>query len=155
MLTAVPKSFFSWDFNIFEGPREIAGIDMSWWREKGKLSIQDETYEVSREGLMSGVFTLASHKGVLARAEKPSAFVRSFDIESQGQLYHLRAASMFRREFLLFQSSEQVGSISPEGIFTRRASIDLPSELPLPVVVFITWLAVILWQRDSQSSSSS
>ena len=40
----------------------------------------------------------------------------------------------------------------PEGLFTRRARINLPEELPLPVRVFMIWLTVILWKRDADNN---
>jgi hypothetical protein len=61
----------------------------------------------------------------------------------------LRAKSALRRAFILLEGSREIGAISPEGIFSRRAAVDLPEEMPLPVKIFITWLAVILWKRAS------
>ena len=54
---------------------------------------------------------------------------------------------------MLLEGSEEVGKISPDGIFTRRATVNLPETLPLPVRVFLVWLTLILWKRDSDSSS--
>jgi hypothetical protein len=153
MLKAVPKTWFSWDFTIFEGDRPVADIDISWWRERGRLVVRDESYAVYREGLLSGAFVLEAEGRVLARADKPSAFLRSFVVEHEGRSYTLRARSPFRRELVLLLGSEEVGSISPDGFFTRRATVSLPEALALPVRVFLVWLTLILWKRDSESSS--
>jgi len=155
MLKAIPKRWFSWNFTVMEGSQPVADIDVSWWREKGLLTIQGTTYKVYREGLMSGAFILESAGAVLARAEKPSAFRNSFIIEHAGKHYTLCKKSAFRREFLLLDGSGEIGSLSPEGIFTRRARVDLPEDLPLPVRVFIIWLAVILWKRDSDAGGAA
>ncbi len=154
MLKAIPNHWFSWDFTVMEGSQSVADIDVSSWREKGLLTVQGVTYEVYREGLMSGAFILESAGSVLARAEKPSAFRRSFIIEHVGRQYTLCATSAFRREFLLSEDSREIGSLSPEGIFTRRTRVDLPEELPLPVKVFIIWLSIILWKRESDSAAA-
>lgn len=66
----------------------------------------------------------------------------------------LRAKSVFRRGFVLLDGDREIGSLSPEGIFTRRATVDLPQALPLPVKVFIIWLAVILWKRSSDAAAA-
>jgi hypothetical protein len=60
MLTAVPKRWFSWDFTVTEESQAVADIDISWWREKGILTVQGVDYRVSREGMMSGDFVLES-----------------------------------------------------------------------------------------------
>jgi hypothetical protein len=151
VLKAIPKRWFSWDFAVRKGSQPVADIDVSWWREKGLLTVEGTTYEVYREGAFSGAFILASAGSALARAEKPSAFRRSFIIEHAGRQYTLRAKSAWGREFLLLDGPREIGSLSPEGLFTRRATVDLPEHLPLAVRVFIIWLAVLLWKRESDS----
>jgi hypothetical protein len=153
MLTAVPKQWFSWDFTVTEGSQPVANIDISWWREKGLLTVQGADYRVYREGMMSGDFILESAGSVVARAQKPSAFHRAFVIAYEGRRYTLRAESLFRRSFLLLDGDRQIGSLSPDGMFTRRATVDLPPALPLAVRVFVIWLAVILWKRASDGAA--
>ncbi len=136
LLRIVPKRWYSWDFTVLEGAEPVADIDISWWREKGILTVRGEDYAVYREGLMSGSFVLESKSAVLARADKPSAFHRAYSLEYLDERFTLRAKSAFRREFVLLRGSSVVGTLRPEGIFTRRARIDLPEELLLPVRVF-------------------
>lgn len=148
MLTAIPNRWFSWDFTITDGSQTLAQIDVSWW-EKAVLTVQGTGYRVYREGLWSGDFILESAVSVLARATKPSALRRSFIVEHSGTQYTLCAEAIFRPAFLLLDGSTQIGSLSPEGGFTRRATVDLPEELPLVVKVFMVWLVIILWKRES------
>ncbi len=155
MLTAVPKQWFSWDFTVTDGSQAVAEIDISWWREKGVLTVHGVDYRVYREGMMSGDFILESAGSVLARAEKPSAFHRSFTMNHGGRKYTLRAKGVLRRTFLLLDGDREIGSVSPEGVFTRRATVDFPEALPLPVKVFIIWLAVTLWKRDSGAGAAA
>jgi hypothetical protein len=151
MLRLIPKSSFSWRFTAFDESVEVADLDTSTWREKATLTIQGVKYSVYREGLMSGDFILESAEAELARAEKPSVFRRCFVINHAGRLYTLRATSSFTRRLVFLDDSREVGSIASEGFFTRRAIVDLPDEIPLPVKIFIAWLAVILWKRESHS----
>lgn len=154
MLHAVPKRWFSWDFNVMRGDEVLGDIDMSLWREQGVLTVGGEAYRVYREGLMNGDFVLESSGVVLARAQKPSAWRRSFTITHAGRTYTLRAASLFRRAFTLFEGETEIGRVSPQGILSRRAEVDLPDAWPLPLKIFIVWLAVLLWKRDSDSSAA-
>ncbi len=152
MLRAIPKSIFSWNFTVMDGPRPVAEIDVSWWREKGQLTVEGAAYEVYREGLMRGAFILEEGEAILARAEKPSAFQRLFLVEHAGRQYTLRARSAFFREVVLLDGAAEIGVLSPEGFFNRRMTVDLPEHLPLPVRVFMIWLTVILWKRDAESA---
>jgi hypothetical protein len=156
ILNAIPKRWFSWDFNLMDGTGQVAEIDVAWWREQGLLTVRGVPYKVYREGLASGAFILETGGSVVARAEKPSAFHRCFVIEYGGRLFTLRAKSAFGREFILFDDGpNEIGFIAPEGIFTRRAIAGFPEELPLPVKAFIMWLVIIIWKRDSDSGPSA
>ena len=135
-----------------EHGRYIADIDMSSWREKGTLAIDDTSYDVYREGMVSGDFILEDDGIEIAAAEKPSAFKRMFHVHYANQVFTLKAASVFRRAIAVYADGYQVGMMEPRGVFTRRTDVDLPEELPLPVRVFMIWLAVVLWQRESGSS---
>jgi hypothetical protein len=155
VLKLVPKHWFSWDFAVRDERGTVADIDISWWRERGVLTVQGASHPVYRQRLMSGDFILESAGSILARAWKSSAFRRYFNVEHAGKQYTLRAQSAFRRTFVVLDGGFKIGSISPDGIFTRRASIDLPEDMPLPVRVFIVWLAVILWKRESDAGGAS
>jgi hypothetical protein len=153
MLQMIPKPF-SWTFSVMDGAEPVAdSVDRSWWSDKGELTVQGVTYTARREGVMSGAFVLESTAGVLARATKPSAFRRSLIVEHSGRQYTLRAASALRREFVLRDGSTRIGSVAPEGFFTRRATVDLPPALPLAVRVFIVWLAVVLWKHEQAAAA--
>jgi len=155
MLRMIPRAF-SWTFSVTDGAEPVAqAVDLSWWSDKGQLKIQGVTYTARREGIMSGAFVLESAAGVVARATKPSAFRRSLIVEHAGHQYTLRATSAFRREFVLLDGSTRIGSLSPEGIFTRRAAVDLPPTLSLTVRVFITWLTAMLWKHDEAAGAAA
>lgn len=155
MLRMIPKRF-SWTFSLMAGAEPVAhSVDRSWWSDKGELTVAGITYIARREGVMSGAFVLESASGVVARATKPSAFRRLLIVEHSGRRYTLRAASAFWREFLLFEGSTRIGSLSPEGVFTRRAAVDLPPALPLPLRAFIVWLTVTLWKHQQRAGGGS
>lgn len=135
-----------------DGARPVAEIGISWWRDRGRLKVGGAAYAAYREGLASGAYILSAGGSVLARAEKPSALRRFFTIEHAGRRYTLQAKHALGRAFSLLEDSGEAGSIEPEGIFTRRARANVPDELPLPVRVFIIWLVLIMWKRESDSA---
>lgn len=94
MLKAYPQNWFSWKFRILdEGNRNIALIDIGWIREDGELTLGQIKYRLYRERFFGGAFILEGGGQELARAEKPSAFVRSFTVLYRGRKYKLQAAS--------------------------------------------------------------
>ena len=133
MLRAIPTSWFSRNYYIIEGTRQVTELDMSWWREQGQLTVEGVLYKIYREKLLSGAFILEKAGSIVARAEKQSAFLRRFFIEYENKQFTLQAKSVFGREFTILEHQNKIGSVAPEGFFTRRAAADLPEELPLPV----------------------
>jgi hypothetical protein len=151
MLRVVPTHWYSWDVTVTDTSRPVADMTMSWWREKGALTIDGSTYRLYREAPMSGAFLLEQAGSVLARAEKPSIFRREFVVRHAGREYTLRPRSIWGRAFVLLAGPRQVGSIAPKSTFTRHADADLPPDLPLPVRMFIVWLTMISWRRQQSS----
>jgi hypothetical protein len=154
MLRAVPKSWFSSGYKVLENGTTVAIVDLSLVREAGELYIQGSNYRAYREGLMSGAFILESGGSILARAVKPSALYRSFEVEHGGGKYTLEAESAGFRKFALYESGERVGSVYHEHALTRKAVIDFPEEISLPGRIFMFWLVAILWKRASDGAAS-
>jgi hypothetical protein len=156
MLSAVPKHWFSWDFAIQDATRHpVAEVRLSSWRERGAVSVQGVEHRVSRHGVLRGAFVLERGGSVLARAEKPSAFRREFQIEHDGKQYTLKARSIWRRERVLYDGDKEIGAVVPEGLFNRRARVELPDDLPLVLRLFVVWLTMLLWKRDSDVAAVS
>jgi hypothetical protein len=154
MLRAEPRSWFSWKFTIFdENDEAIAAIDIGWMREAGELKLDGKSYRLFRESLFGGAFVIEEDGVELARAEKPSALFRSFTVTNNGREYGLRAASPVERTFILSENGREVGTVRPVHALTRKAAIDLPEDIALPVRIFMTWLVLVLWKRDDEGST--
>ena len=152
MMKAIPKKWFSSDYLIMKDAEQVAEIEVSSWREKGQLWIDGGCYDVYREGLVSGLFILKHAGSVVASAEKPSALHRMFTISYDDSQYTLKAKSAFSQSIVLLRDDHEVGCMSSQGFFTGKKNIDLPAYLPTPVRVFMIWLAVVLWKRESNST---
>jgi len=151
VLTLAPRNWFTWNFAVLDGKRLLADIHFSSWRERGVLTIEGVDYSVYRESML-GDFLLEQSGSVLARAEKPSAFRRSFIIKYKERSYTLQAESAFRRAFVLLDGDHEIGSIVPESAWTRQAAVTLPDNWPLPVKSFAIWLTLLHWRRDASSN---
>jgi len=154
-MTIVPLRWYSWNFDLLEGTRRLAHLDLSAWREKGVLSVDGINHRVYREGVMSGDFVIARDGLVLARATKPSAFRSTFMISWNGREYTLRKKSILGREFVLLDGDTQIGSVARNSWWSRDSSVDLPTTWPLPIRVFVIWLVLIMWRRDANSGGGS
>jgi hypothetical protein len=145
---------FTREFSIEAEGQKIALLDSSRWRVAGAISMGRQTYQLYREGLMSGAFLLEYEGQVVARAIKPSAFRSQFDLEFHGRRYSLIRASVFGRGFAVFQGEVVVGSIRPAGMFIRRTIIELPPDWSIPFQVFVFWLVLLVWNRASAAAAA-
>ena len=72
MLEAIPTSLFSKNIRLQQQNELVGEVDVSVWREKARLELQEGTYELRREGFCSGDFLLEQDGKVIARATKTS-----------------------------------------------------------------------------------
>jgi hypothetical protein len=151
MLTANPRTWYSWDYTLVSDGVPVADIETSSWRETGHFTASGATYSMFRERLFWGVFLLETDGTVLARAKKPSAFGRRFVIDVGGAQWELKPRSAFSRSFRLLQGGVEVGRLSAIGFLSRRINVELSESLPLPIKAFVVWLIVLLWKRDSNA----
>lgn len=155
MLEARPISIFSLDFSIEAEGRQIALLDVAFWREAGEVSIEGQPYRLYREGLMSGAFVLESAGKTIIRAIKPSALWSQFELELNGHRYSLKRDSIFGKSFSVLQGGVDgvvVGSVRRAAMFSRRSVINLPPDWPVPIQIFVFWLVLIIWKRKHKHS---
>lgn len=151
-MTLAPKRWYSWDYTVTSGDRTLATLDLSSWRERAEIRIDDVTHRVFREGACSGDFIIERGGRELARATKPSAFRNTFIVHYNGRDYTLQKQSVWRRTFVLMEDDRVIGVIKPERSWSRRADADLPADWPAPIKAFAIWLVLILWKREADSA---
>jgi hypothetical protein len=154
MMYAIPKSIFSWGFEVFDDDRLLAIIDTSWLVEGGSLDYDGITYQQQKDGFLSGGFKLLEDGAVIATAQK-APMMRYFDIDYANQHYILKAASIFTRKFIIQQNENTIGQICPKHGFTRKCTIDMPPEIPVPVQLFKFWLVALMWRRRSRNNNAA
>ncbi len=151
MLTCLPQSICNWDYRIPDastGPAELS----FHYGEHGSLTLGGVPFSINKQGWLSGRWLLEGNGVQCAEATKPSAFSRSFDVRFGESRYVVEAQSAFTRSFEIRSAGEVVGLIEPRHAFTRRATITCQSEVPELVQIFSFWLAALLWRRAAKKN---
>lgn len=152
MLTAVPQSWFSWNFDVMDDNRlPVAEIKMSFWGNTGTIAAGGSQYTVSRQGIL-GPFVLEKEGAIVAQAVKRDVLTRTIAIEHNGKHYTLKARSSWLRQLVLCEGDSEIGAVTPENCFTHRARVQLPDSLPLIMRLFVLWITIMLWRRDSDTT---
>lgn len=162
MLRAAPTAWYSSNFRLFQNDTEVGLLKLARLKERASFAVKEVEFEMYREGLI-GDFVLSFQGNILARADKTSVLTRTFEITVEEQRYVLEAESSMQRAFQLraaeagedgeTDGNNMLGRIAPEGVFTRRATIDLPDGVPLPVQAFCFWLVLVMWNRAAAAAS--
>ena len=152
MLRAEPVSWGSWSYRVLRGESCLARFDIGWFRERGEIVIDHVVHDVRRDGLVSGPFVMRRGRETIVSAIKPSMFERRFEIDCSGSDYAFTSASSFNRKFVLREHGREIGAVRPVHFLSRKAIVDLPPEMPLDVQVFLTWIAIAMWKRQSEGS---
>jgi hypothetical protein len=149
-MRAIPRSFFSWDFDVVESGKALCAIDQGYWRERASFSLAGRTYTLGRESGFGDFWVREGGEGgpVLCHATKVSAFRRRFDIVIDGTEFVLAPRSLFGFSYDLTSGSAVVGSISRVSLFRRELELDLPDELPVAARVFLLWLVLLMKRRS-------
>jgi hypothetical protein len=155
VLELVPTFWSARQFRVVRDSATVAELRLAWVREGADITIDGVAHQLRREGFGRGAFVLSQVGQPLARAVKPNAFTNRFEVEHAGRAYELRKANWFTRTFEFREGGVPVGSIRPHHPFTGRSSISLPGDLPLPVQVFVTALAVLMWNREQTAAANS
>ncbi len=140
--------WYSLNFDVKDGERQLAQVDVSALKEDGVLTIDGVAHGVYRDGVIRGDFLLERDGIVLARATKPSAFRNRMVIRYDGQTYEMEKASVWRRSLVVQSGGAEIGSIAPTSAWRRTAAVKLPQPWPLPLKVFVIWLAIVIWNRE-------
>lgn len=143
-LQIAPTGMGASSFKISDGSRALAEIVIGVWHEDGGLTLGGVSYRMQREQPEPRALVLEGERGVLMRAEQAKKlFSREFLIRYEGRELTLRPRGMFSRAFALLEGGREIGSLSADNIFTRKATADLPGELPILLRMFIVWLMLM------------
>jgi len=149
MIRCTPKGICSWNFAI-SGESHSANLEFQGIRERGKLIIDNESFEVTKLGVFSGTWTLTGNDSPIYTAHKPSAFTRAFQITGPSCSAQLAAESALSRTMKLTGNAIRC-TIAPDHCFTRRATITGTWE-DFRLLSFGFWLTLVTWRRATNKS---
>jgi hypothetical protein len=149
-----PHGTFKNGFDLVDDAgRELGSFHGSAWRERGEISADGQLAGFRRDG--GRRFALDGPGGELAVARKPSAWSGRWVVETGDREYELVKRSWLSRSFELRSGDQAVGSVHPKGVFSGKAAVHLPAELPPAVQVFVVAVVLTLWRRESAAAGAA
>jgi hypothetical protein len=128
-------------------------LSFTTFGESGGISLEDGAeFSIVKQGWLQRRWTLERGGMVCAEAQKPSAFFRTFAVQTDAVTFTVQAASAFSRIFHIAMEGVVVGVIRPAHVFTRRAFVECDPALPEVAQLFAFWLAAISWRRSRRNN---
>jgi hypothetical protein len=154
MLDAEPKSWWGSTYKVTEDGVTLTELAFTNLREGGGFTLGGVPYTLRRER-PAGDFVLADPSGVpTARARKPSAFRRRFELEHPGGSLRIESTSGWGRSYRVLGVEGQVGEVRRRSLWRRQVQADLPADLPRPIQVFVLGLVILMFRRDEAAAAS-
>ena len=135
----------------------LGTLDISnWWRERGALIVDGggrspSPARGSSRATSGSNRTARSWRPRTGRACSGAGSTSTFS----GRTLRLRPRSAWGRALVLHEGEREVGDISRRAMWSRGATATLPDTLPMPVRLFVLWLAVLIWKRDDDAAASA
>jgi hypothetical protein len=154
MIRCLPAGLCSWNYRLAGDGRQAA-TTINWFSEQGTIAIAGVAFDVRKQGVMSGRWTLERQGAVVISAEKPSLLTRTYELHNAEAHWTVSAESALGRGFRVQRDGATLGTIRPDHPFTRRATIELFKDRgDFPAICFAFWLVVLAWRRAASSKSS-
>lgn len=150
---AVPKSWTSWDYRVFQEGREILLLDRSAIRDRATFRYGGASYTVAKKSFLATAFELEKDDRVVATANRAGFFRRKWEISAEDRVYALAPTSILGRGYQVLHGDREVAPLAPERVWGRSLSIDAERSVPFHLLMFALFLVTTAW-RQSQAAGS-
>lgn len=155
LLYAEPLKWYSSGVRISTSDQDLTALEITAFRSRGSFQLEGEGFTVEPEGFFQTAAVLKKGAAILARAQKPSIFRRRFEITSAGHRMVLECRRWTGRDYVLLLGSREVGRIQRVGFAGRRLRMEFPDDVPLFILVFLTYLVAVQARREAAAAAGS
>lgn len=138
-------------YTIFDNDLVVTEIPEQLVSDKsGTIVVEGRDFSFDSEGWWPKRYFLTGDD-LAAAAKDTFSLGSSFSIMIKGvdQEFAFKPESPFRRKLVLYIGDQARGTLAPGGHFKEEMMIaELPSEMPLPVRIFLIWLVLVAWSEQ-------
>lgn len=160
-LEAVPKGLLSLAFEVQENGSTVGRIEHRPLPllKRGNVTLGDQVFSITREGVLRPTYLMnVSDGSVRARAEKQGLGGYAYRVRfGDSETLLKKKVFAMRERFVLMDASGELGEISRESTFSRRMTVilaDRAAAMPRELILFLTWIAVMIHKSDSAGSAA-
>lgn len=156
MLRAIPTGWWMLKYELLDDDEAVGLVEFAFGGEGARITVGGEVYEVRCEGWFNREYFLATAgNSTIASAGNP-VFSGRFVVNFNGRSYSLeKEPGLLNPNYILLDGAGVIGSIKPDGIFSRKCTIDIRGGFPRPIQAFVFWLVALLWNRSTDATAAS
>lgn len=155
VLHAEPMGWFSSSARLLAGDEELTELGITAFKSRGRFILDGEEFAIEPKGFFQTTALLKKGTAILARAEKPSAFRRRFEISSAGHRLVLESRSWTGRDYVLLLGNQEVGWVKREGMTGKKLRLEFPDEVPVFLQVLLAYLVLVQAKREAAAAAGS
>lgn len=153
ILHAEPLGWFCSGVRLRRGDQELTELEITTFKSKGSFVLDDDEFVIEPKGFLQTSAVLKKGNAILARAEKPSAFRRRFEISSAGHRLTMESRSWAGREYVLLLGNQEVGWIRRKGMTGRSLQLEFPDEVPVFLQILLAYLVVVQAKKEAAAAA--
>jgi len=143
--------------HVFNTPEGILGaLTIKGSKGEGSFIGADEVVlDFKKPSIWKSQYEFQEGTVVIGKAHPPKKLKRAFEIDFEGEIYHLTPGGSKMRSWTLKNIQAQgICEVLPRGGLKRGAYIKIGAEIPLKLLVFVYCLVIKRWQEESAAAAS-
>lgn len=147
--TSSRVGLFSVRYEVRADGRAVTGWTARHWQEHRDLVIEGSPYALRSEGIARFGLEGDVRARCLRTADGPPS-ARHWNLEVGDLRYRLAGSGVGRRFALLTTADalNEAGRVWRTGALRPSYAAELPAALPIPVQVFVLWIAMAIWRAS-------
>jgi hypothetical protein len=150
MLRARRRGFFRREYEVSTDGEQVTSLT-GGRRESCEFSLAGRNYRVERVDRRR--FRLAGPDGRVAIAERRTG--REWAIQASTGNLTLVKPSIWRSGWEIRQRGATRGEIRHDGGFKRTYSAGVPADVPMPVAIFVLYVALVIFERQAAAAAAA
>jgi len=142
--------------HVFNTPEGILGVlTIKGSKGEGSFIGADEVVlDLKKPSIWKSQYEFQEGTAVIGKAHPPKKLKRAFEIDFEGEIYHLTPGGSKMRSWMLKNVQAQgICEVLPRGGLKRGAYLKIGAEIPLKLLVFVYCLVIKRWQEESAAAA--
>ena len=155
MIEIKKTGFLSNDYVAVRKRKNLAEFSRSFWSQKAEMAFDKRIFQLNQKGALKSVYTLIERDKTLLEILQPSALKTRLTFRMNNKDFEIVNKAWHSQSLLIKSNENEVGSVAGRGFLKTGAIVLLPDEFPVPVQVFIGWIAMVRWDDDANAAAAA